>query len=326
MRISIVGWYGKKNVGDDAFQVVFSDFFKDHQVEFVTPPNRCNNPDVVILGGGAVASPFYIDTLPDCPRYAIGLDLAFDSEADLLGKAGFRKICVRTKKDVDLLLPKVNCPVQSIPDLAFYLKRTGKSILSKYKKTDRPALGVLVTDYVNPAIDRNMPWVAQRALDFKVKLAKELDHLYMQGFEIILIPCSTGGYGDDRRINLDLAAFMEYEPVNILDTIGPQDMIDLVAECYRAICMRFHAHVFAMIAETPFASIEFTRKVNSLLEENQMLHCIGGTYDKKSTFDFSNLSNVLNCESESQILWARSQTYQSTLDQFRQELLAVFGN
>jgi len=68
MKISIVGWYGKNNVGDEAFRFVLSDFFQDHQVEFVTPPQLCSNPDIVVLGGGAVASPFYLNTLPNCRR------------------------------------------------------------------------------------------------------------------------------------------------------------------------------------------------------------------------------------------------------------------
>lgn len=292
-KINIVGWYGKHNVGDEAFKVVFEKFFDGYSLQFFTPPQQCPNGDHTILGGGAVASPFYLNTLPTGKKLAIGIDLAYESEADLLAKQEFKSIYVRTKTDCEALKPKVKCPVYQIPDLAFYLQKSNQSPMQKYKKfKNKKTVAVLVTDYVNPAIDRHYENYAQRAWEFKVKLAHELDVLAGEGFEILLLPCSTGGYGDDRRINLDLAAFMKYEPTNILEEINPQAMIDLIAECEFTICQRFHAHIFSIIAGVPFVSIEFTRKVKLLLEENQLLDWTGGLYENKSTFDFSKVQAV----------------------------------
>lgn len=270
MKISVVGWYGMNNVGDDAFQVVLSELLSAHQVEFVRPPQTCDSPDLVILGGGAVASPFYLKKLPECPRYALGIDIAYTSEIDLVAAANFREVYVRNSTDILEMQEKLNCPVASIPDLAFLLKPTGKDILGKYKKhPTQKTLGVLVTDYVNPAIDRSLINFGARADSFITIMAKELDKL-AKDYEIMLIPCSTGGYGDDRRINLDLSAFMESRPTLIFDTLSPQDMIDLIAQLDVTICQRFHAHIFSIIAGTPFVSIDFTRKVNLLLAENNL--------------------------------------------------------
>lgn len=324
MKISTVGWYGKKNVGDEAFREVLGRFFSGHDVEFVTPPHRCSASDVVVLGGGAVASPYYIDVLPDLPRFAIGIDLAYESEADLLAAAQFRSIFVRTKSDAETLRSKVSCPVTAIPDLAFYLQPTNTDVLTRYKRHQgRKTVGVLVTDYVNPAIDRPHDKFATRAWNFIVKLAAELDALWEQGYEVMLIPCSTGGYGDDRRMNLDLAAFMKYEPTNILNTIEPQDMIDLIADCDFTICQRFHAHVFSIIAGTPFVSIEFTRKVKLLLEENGLTHWIGGTYLNKSTFDFSKVQSVLQSftESDNLVLRDKACVYHDELQNIKLQVL-----
>ena len=275
MRVSIVGWYGMKNVGDEAFHYVLGEFFKGHEVEFVTPPRRCNSPDIVVLGGGAVASPFYLDTLPDCPRYALGIDLAYESEADLLAKANFKEIYVRTKTDADALSKKVSCPVAAIPDLAFYITPSWKNVLGwlrERKGPERPAIGVFATDYVLPALDRPVERFQNRAISFSLGLAAELDKLAHDGYEIVLVPCSTDGYGNDNRVNLDVAAHMKTEPTVLLDTISPQEMIALMNCMDANICMRFHAHLFSVMAQKPFVSIQFTRKVDLFLKEHNLSH------------------------------------------------------
>lgn len=293
MRISIVGWYSSKNVGDEAFRFVLPQFFPGHDIEFVKPPNHAKNPDLVVLGGGAVASPFYLNTLPDCLRYAIGIDLAYESEADLLAKANFQIVYIRNKSDLERLRLKLTCPVVAIPDLAFLLKPTGISVLHRYKlHPNKKTIGVFVTDYVNPAIDRPIKDFAEKSFSFKINLAKELDILSEENYEIILIPCATGGYGDDRRINLDLAAFMAHRPTLIFDTLNPQEMIDLIVDLNGCICQRFHAHIFSIIADTPFASIDYTRKVKLLLEENNLLHTCGARFEGIQ-FNASNLRNTL---------------------------------
>lgn len=280
MKIDIIGWYGKKNVGDEAFRHAHKHIFQGHEIHFVTPPMRCKKPNIVVLGGGAVASPFYLDTLPDCPRYALGIDLAYESEVDLLAKANFQAVFVRNKSDLPALRSKLQCPVAAFPDLAFMIQPTGRDILSRYKRyPKKKTAGVLVTDYVNPAIDRPVTDFGTKAFNFKLNLAHKLDQLGKAGWEVMLIPCSTGGYGDDRRINLDLAAFMEKHPTNIMKTLSPQDTIDLIAQLDLTVCQRFHAHIFSIIAGTPFISIEYTRKVRMLLEENGLADLTGCEFE-----------------------------------------------
>jgi hypothetical protein len=252
---------------------------RGHRVEFVTPPRKCLNPDIVILGGGAVASPFYLNELPDCPRYALGIDIAYESEMDLLAAKDFKGIFIRNGTDIEKLRSKVSCPVGSMPDLAFLMRPSGSDVLSKYRRHPKKrCLGVFATDYVNPAIDRSVERFSKRANNFIVKMAGMLDEIVGAGAEVILVPCSTGGYGDDRRINLDIAAFMKNEPTLIFDTLGPQAMIDLIRDLDGSICMRFHAHIFSMIAGTPFISIEFTRKVKLFLEENGLTAATAGVW------------------------------------------------
>jgi hypothetical protein len=279
MRINLLGWFddAKPNCGDQAFKYVHNDFFSGHDLRFITPPRTCPTADLTILGGGAVAAPFYFNCLPPAGvMYGLGLDVAYLSEIDLLAKIPFKKLYVRNRSDLPEMHAKLPYPVEAIPDLAFWLKPQGKDILSRYKKKpSKKTLGVFVTDYVNPAIDRPYEQFGKRAQSFKTVLAKELVSVSDE-YEVLLVPFSTGGFGDDRRINLDLAAYMAVTPTVVFDTLSPLEMIDLMTQIDHSLCMRFHSHIFSIIAATPFTSIDFTRKVKMLLQENGLEDTLGG--------------------------------------------------
>jgi polysaccharide pyruvyl transferase WcaK-like protein len=151
----------------------------------------------------------------------------------------------------------------------------------------------MLTDYVNPAIDRSYEKFSARAHSFVVKMAAELDKLSRQGWDVFLIPLSTGGYGNDIRINLDIAAYMRETPIVILDTLSPQQCLDLVFQMDLNICMKFHAHLFSMIAGVPFVSIDFTRKVDLFLEAHDLRKTICAKF-QENEFDTSRFAETVD--------------------------------
>lgn len=285
MNVNVIGWYNRKNIGDEAFRPAIDKIFKHHNVTYITPPQDHTGPDLVVLGGGAVASPYYLEKLPlknAAKRYALGIDLAYESEGDLLAAAKFDGIYLRNKTDLDMWGGKFDCPVQSVPDLSFYLRPTGRDILGTLGvgETDRKKVAVFPTDYVNPAIDRPVREFGSKAWNFAENTAKELDAMIEAGWDVYLLCCSTGGYGDDRRVVLNIAAFMKYPVRVVLDTWEPIEMIDFIAQMDLTVCQRFHAHLFSVIAGTPLVSWEYTRKVRIFLEELGIKHRItGGRFD-----------------------------------------------
>jgi hypothetical protein len=271
MKIDIVGWYGRHNVGDDAFQVVLSDWLQNHSVSFITPPNMVRSDvDVVILGGGAVTSKYYLDSIKgfNGPLYSLGVDTQYPDEFTLM--QDFKEIVFRSEADADTMrarYPEVQCTFA--PDLAFWLKAKRKDPLPAFKRRNtRWTLAVCATDYVLPAIDRDWNYAAPRGNQFCEGMGRLLD-LLTEHFEIVLLPCSTGDYGNDRRVNLNIAAYMAKRPTIIDYQLDPQTMINLLTQCDVALCQRFHSHVFALIAGTPIVSIEFTKKVKTLMSDFQ---------------------------------------------------------
>lgn len=297
MKINIVGWYERNNIGDEAFKPAINHIFSNHNLEYITPPANHTDPELVILGGGAVASPFYLEKLPTgCKRYALGIDLAYESESDLLAKANFDGIFIRNQTDVKNWGWKFNCPVRTMPDLSFFLRPSGTDVIKEYGIKNTPGkkkIAVFPTDYVNPAIDRSSKEFGNRAYSFAENMADELDALHKAGWEVYVMCCSTGGYGDDRRMALQLAAFTKYQPIVVLDTFTPQDMIDFIAQMNMTICQRFHSHLFSVIAGTPLVSIEYTRKVNMFLEELGIREDITAARFDGEIFDTSRMQSKI---------------------------------
>lgn len=278
MKINILGWYGKNNIGDEAFKNAHNVIFDGHDIQFYTPPKTPPDSDIFILGGGAVIAPFYLKCLPkNTPKYILGASVEYESEMDLLPEHNFQGIMIRNATDVAAMKSKVNCPVRAIPDLAFLLKPEQHKIdLGKKKKK----LGVMITDYIMPALNRPPEKFSKRAYNFVRTLAKELDKFNRDGWDVILLPFSTGGYGNDLRINLDLMAFMETPCINIMQTLTPTEALGVINDLDLTICMKFHAHIFSIIAAKPFLSIDLTRKVDLLLQENNLQELRAGWFEE----------------------------------------------
>jgi polysaccharide pyruvyl transferase WcaK-like protein len=208
----------------------------------------------------------------------------------------FKHIYLRDEYDIAAMKQKVSCPVDLTPDLAFFYRPRGEDVMRRYTlSSKRMSLGVMLTDYINPAIDRPQADFTAKAESFKIKLAKELDKLARHGWDIYLIPLSTTGYGNDIRINLDVASFMQERPIIIYETLSPQECIDLVAQMDLTVCMKFHAYIFSMIAGVPFVSLGLTRKVDLFLGAHDLKKFTAAKFDETGTqFNTSKFAEVVD--------------------------------
>lgn len=272
MKVHVIGFYDRANVGDEAFRPVLEDFFVGHDIEvFNIDDYRVQTPaqpDLLVLGGGDVVNPYYLELLSSlsCRKVAVGVGLGYESECELAGEAGFQAWFLRNKSDVKLVRGKTKAVVEYMPDLAYWYAPGGRSVLSRYYTGKKPVVGLFLTDYLMPAINRDEDLFWNRSRRFLQHFAKFCKWLKESGFHILAVPCSTDRHADDRRVHMSLRSLAQDEFTLVTDQLTPQETIDLIQEMKYTVCQRFHAHVFSMIAGTPFLSVGFTRKVNKLID------------------------------------------------------------
>lgn len=271
MKIHVLGYYDRLNVGDEAFRPTINHFFLGHDVEFYNIDNYRQQPpptpDVLVLGGGDVVTPYYLPVASkiNCKKIALGVGLGYESESDLAAEAGFDAWFLRNQNDVKLLGSKTKASVEYTPDLAFHLQPSGRKVLHRYHTGDQPVVAVLLTDYLMPSSTRSGDLFWNRARAFLEDFGPFCKKLESEGFRVLAVPCSTDQHADDRRIHMSVRAFADPKMICVHDFLQPQEMVDLLSEVKFSICQRFHSHVFSMIAGKPILSIGFTRKVQKLI-------------------------------------------------------------
>lgn len=278
--VVIYGYFGHFNTGDEAFQIVWqkwtSRFMQFAEVEFhsETTLRRLERvPHLVILGGGDVINPYFIqpliDLFPAVPRMAIGVGIPYLDYESLLKV--FEFIALRNAKDA------LRLGVRSVPDLVFmqtasewrkglpphpvpqHRRVVGWSILRPYFNPEFPEL---YQDYLNAVVA-----ISRRMVD-------EWD------VDILWIPFGLSTHSIKEN---DVHAVSEIEqlvgnPARARALIPsdserdcPSDWITQLTRTLPTldlmICGRFHSHIFSTLCHTPWVSLTCGRKCIEWVKE-----------------------------------------------------------
>src|SRR3712207_4761835 len=102
----ILGWYDKGNIGDEAFKDAFAEAIRDVDPGRGEPAFHVNEAPAgpkLILGGGDVIRPYYLDLIaPEQRIVPIGVGLGFESEIELLRGRDVPFALFRNRRDVEL--------------------------------------------------------------------------------------------------------------------------------------------------------------------------------------------------------------------------------
>ena len=272
-NIPILGWYNQQNVGDEAFKDVFCVAVREVDpsvtVSFHAQRLESPTPPKIILGGGDVIRPHYLQKIP--PQVSVvpvGAGLGYESEIDLLAPVQVPFAVFRNHSDVELARSK-GITAEYSPDLTYFLDQPEPLPL---QIKEGKSLGVLLSDEISPTFERKARINELQYYEyFKWEFASILDFL-ADYYNIYFVAFSILDSINDHKVSLDVYRRMSNrsnvsfisQPLSMAQALWVMKQFDLV------ISMKFHGIMFAVNQGIPFINIAETRKTQRFCTENQL--------------------------------------------------------
>ena len=268
MKLTMLGWYGKRNIGDEAFKTAHALMFAGHELTHVVEQVP-EDSDCIILGGGDVVMPFYLKAIPaGRPFYVLGAGLGYESEVDHLANQPVKEAVLRNRADVRLAVSRGLCATYA-PDITFMIDMPKLATRKTPRQGRRKRAAVILSDHISPS-----PWHRDpRRLSYydymKWELALSMDAL-ADYYDFHWIPFSADVNANDQRIHLD--TFGRVERRRGAHRVheypgGPEAAIALLGDMDLVISMKYHGVLFATNLGVPFVNIGLSRKTQVFCEE-----------------------------------------------------------
>lgn len=282
-----VGWYGRKNLGDETFKLVFEKLFSGVEKKWICDlDEEFGADDVFVLGGGDVFLDYYLQRIPpNAPFFIYGVGLSSTEDRKKLQhyKNRLLGVWLRNADDVHAVR-KLGIDANFTPDIAFQLAGDITGNLSLHYPPTllvMPSNGhIQGTARIGPLKD----FYYQQYL--KYQLAADLDKLSGK-YRILLVPLSFDCNDFDLAYCCEVRSQMSNKiAVDIIES--PMDffeMTTLIKNAHAVISMKFHGIVYATMCNTPFVNIGLTRKAH--------LYCKDNLFQKHSVPAFAYCTSAL---------------------------------
>jgi polysaccharide pyruvyl transferase WcaK-like protein len=230
----------------------------------------------VILGGGDVVAPFFLDWIPDTVKFAmVGVGLKYEQASiqALKAKGGALDFAwYRNQIDVELCRA-ADMKCEYIPDIVFAMRHYHASVPDHILKMVRPENGkptalVCLADHFNSRVSINHPSSTAYLEYFKWELARSLDEL-ADYCNIVFYPLSVYANHQDARFHYDVARRMKNRKYvrEIREDLHPGVGISLMREVEHVISMKLHGNIYGLLTERACVNIGVGRKQTKLYEE-----------------------------------------------------------
>lgn len=296
-NVIVAGYFDRHNLGDDLFHEVWQYIFskeklKSHRVQYVGLDELrvcqdLSTSDVLIFAGGDVLNYYFLSELKNILHrfqfkgqlyaFSVGIPYQVVIVDGLLDQFNF--IMCRAKGDAFNLRRRFGeNHVRYFPDLSVYM-----SELFGIQKSKNNYLGLSREKVFNQRLSVGVflaRTIFEKNLHYKEvvkKIAATLDKIVTltlpgsHGFELFLIPFNTNGrnaFEDDRLINQDVWEQTENkESIHLMNRrLSVEEMFfTFKYQLDMVIPMRYHAHMYSIVAQVPLVSMYTTRKVQNLL-------------------------------------------------------------
>lgn len=279
-KTGILGYFGCRNAGDDAFYDFWQQRFGNHS-PLVSDKFKFKSVKDIILGGGALVNEYFISRLPSSfdRLHLVSCSLPY-GDSDIKRLEPFSEklgtVLLRSHRDLKAaqgLIPQA----EYIPDIIFDHEFREQNIdldevLSYCSlppinySLDRKNLIVFVSDhYRSPLVSRFL-----EIEHYKERLASALDAL-ADYYNIMFIPMSIWYDARDNVFAADVASRMrKLTQVAVIDKyLGPDLIYSIIKQhASLVLSMKYHGMIFSMRAAKPFLNIGDTRKNHDLLVDN----------------------------------------------------------
>jgi polysaccharide pyruvyl transferase WcaK-like protein len=274
--LRVIGWFGRRNSGDEAFRVVHSLLLPERELAWLVPgtgfeEGRDFDDSLVLVSAGDIVSPFYFDQIPPEARIVVyGVGLGWLEQLETLQAVRDRIVAVWVRNEGDVeSIRALGIDAHYSPDIAVLLHRLLPPN-EKVAPAGRKKAIVTVTDSPrSDALRRNDSAKFLEAQVFANQLAAAVDYV-AQYYDVEFVPFSFD------RNDYDLAAIHDVIPrmkshqaVGVLEReLAPLEAIEHFRSADLVISTKFHGAIYAIMNHTPFILSSNTRKARLLCEEN----------------------------------------------------------
>lgn len=278
--ITVLGWYGKNNCGDESYKKAFPTIFKNYKFNFTDIIKaEHKNSDAFILGGGDVLSPIFLNQLIDIekPKHIISVSANEQIDPKLL--KNFKNIFVREHASLEILTKK-GISASYAPDVAFALSgdpiKGNKLIKKHFEEQDRDLYENKVVVVINGflAEEHSSAFDVRITFNFHDMVYKLSHVMDYTPASFIFIPFGQDLPWDDRVTNLWAASKAKFWKKNlcIWKESNVQNVLDMISSVDAIISTRLHSTIFAMATKTPIIDITHNHKNRWLLETTDKKH------------------------------------------------------
>lgn len=294
-RVSVIGWYGHGNVGDESYKSAFPTIFSNLRLEFSDRLNKNQKTGHVILGGGNVCSSSFLNQVEKAEGKKIAFSIGVTKNDPIERMKMFDQIFVRDCQSQDFLNSEgIHSSV--VPDAAFALvpdKNKGRDLLSSmFASQNREMYQKVVAVVFNAYLCVGEGRLARDEATFQKvtwDISKVID---TTSASFVFIPFGQSQPHDDRISNAWLASRCKFWKKNLLvmSETNPQTTLDLLSACDVVISTRLHSSIFSTVAGVPFIDVTHHSKNKTYLDVINRSHWSVSYWD----FERSRFSNLIN--------------------------------
>lgn len=285
-KVNVLGYYGYRNSGDEAFKTAFRSLAPDVEFNFVSQlnPDVLADPAPLVFGAGDIVEPFFLSQLKaERPFEVIGAGLPFGgaSLAHLEPYRGqLRRLVLRSTEHTEIAQKAGYDPVYA-PDLVFALDPEPTAPILPIERLHKKMVVVCVADNFNTSVDNQTIRNHAYGEFLKWELANFIEFA-AQYNDVVFLGLSFDQSFPDIRMAQDI--YFRINPsfrrtVHVIDhEYSPPELIAIMKTASVVVSMKFHGLVYSLVAGRPCINLAPTSKTQRLMLENGLASLNTGPY------------------------------------------------